>query len=186
MSNAWKNIDLEGGGLQSVNLAMAKAQRNKKRAYLLWLLFPLGAHRLYLHSSKGAAVFWLLSLFLIISILVFGQQFVTLIAASMLFFAFYDLYWIDQQTTKLNKALRMHLYLNSDKSAAPPKDYRGRYTEDSEDILNDYAAEKDQAKVSQRTEQNNAPKSGKKVLSFAEQEALLKEMSKSRADKKQS
>ena len=57
MSDAWKRLDLSGGGLQEANLRLAAALRRRRTAYLLWLAFPLGAHRAYLHDRAGAWAF---------------------------------------------------------------------------------------------------------------------------------
>ena len=57
MSDAWKRLDLSGGGLQEANLRLAAALRKRRTAYLLWPAFPPGAHRAYLHDRIGARSF---------------------------------------------------------------------------------------------------------------------------------
>ena len=43
-------MDLAGGGLQSANLRLARLLKRRRIAYALLILFPLGAHRLYLED----------------------------------------------------------------------------------------------------------------------------------------
>lgn len=54
MSEAWKQLDLEGGGLQSANLRLAALPRKRRTAFALLALFPLGLHRDYLRDRRGA------------------------------------------------------------------------------------------------------------------------------------
>jgi TM2 domain-containing membrane protein YozV len=117
MSDAWKRIDLGGGGLQEANLRLARQLRRRRTAYLLWLGFPLGLHRWYLKDRAGALAYCALSL---------GTLFVAPLAAAALLFALSDLWWIDQRVTRLNKALRMQAYLRPG-AEGPTKSYTERF-----------------------------------------------------------
>jgi hypothetical protein len=74
----------------------------------------------------------------------------------MLLLALYDLVWIDRRVVALNKRIRRDVYLST--GTAPPDGYKGRYMEDAD-------------------KEEQAPRGpGKRVLSFAEQERLLREL----------
>jgi len=92
VSDAWKRLDLSGGGLQEANLRLAAALRRRRTAYLLWLAFPLGAHRalgLLLVDARAAGA----------------------VALAMLAVALVDLVRLEARLTRLNKAIRMQIYL---------------------------------------------------------------------------
>ncbi len=178
MSEAWKHLDLQGGGLQTLNLLMTRHQRRRGRAYLLWLGFPLGLHRFYLRSPLA----WLypgLSLAAGIAATGPGPAWAVALTLPLAGFAIYDLITLEAQVNAFNKALRMRLYLGQ--GATPPPGYRGRYGEE-EHILEDYLEEKEQERPGHQapTAPGNTTVEGKKVFSFAEQEALLREMQQQR------
>ena len=110
MSDAWKRLDLAGGGLQEANLRLAAALRRRRTAYLLWLAFPLGAHRAYLHDRAGAWAYRLASAAAL------GLLWVDVRAAAgaallVLAAALADLIRLDSRLTRLNKTIRMQVYL---------------------------------------------------------------------------
>ncbi len=178
MREAWRELDLQGGGLQTVNLLMTRHQRRRGRAYLAWLGFPLGLHRFYLQMPL-AWLYPLLSLTALVAWWQAGPLGGGLIALGLTGFAGYDLFTLERRVTEFNKRLRMALYLRQD--AAPPPGYRGRYVDDdSETILSGYLQQKEGEKAGHQEgagQQGTTP-AGQKVFSFAEQEALLKEMNR--------
>ena len=110
MSDAWKRLDLAGGGLQEANLRLAAALRRRRPAYLLWLAFPLGAHRASLHDRAGAWAYRLASAAAL------GLLWVDVRAAAgaallVLAAALADLIRLDSRLTRLNKTIRMQVYL---------------------------------------------------------------------------
>lgn len=177
MSEAWKKLDLEGGGLQSVNATMTRLMRHRKTAYLLWLLFWLGAHRFYLRSS-GLGLAFIVATATTIALYFFAPKVAIGLLALTCAFALYDLYWIDRRVADLNKALRIQLYLRADQ--APPSNYRGRYTDEHVDILADYVEAKNQERPADRRVSGDHAGSNKKYSSFSEQEKLLRELAKSK------
>lgn len=105
MAQSWKRSDLGGEGLQAVNLRLARVLRRRPTAYLLWLAFPVGAHRWYLKEPYGALAYCLLSVASLLALpFAFG-------AAA---FALFDLWWIDRRVTALNKRLRIEISLGRD------------------------------------------------------------------------
>jgi TM2 domain-containing membrane protein YozV len=134
MSEAWKRIDLDGGGLQAANRRLASQLRSRRVAYLLWLGFALGAHRFYLRNPAGGIACCLASLATLVLVLNAGWAGVGVGAAVALFaWALADLWWIDRRVTRLNKALRIDTYLGAGLGA--PSGYRGRFVdgEDAQD-----------------------------------------------------
>ncbi|MDE2090207.1 MAG: TM2 domain-containing protein, partial [Gammaproteobacteria bacterium] len=128
MNQSWKKHDLEGAGLQQVNIVLASRLKKRAAAYGLWLLFPLGAHRLYLEERIGASAYGALSALALILWLTLPTRYALAPLLAALAFAAYDLLWIDRRLVALNKTIRMNLYLRA--GAAPPPGYRGRYTDD--------------------------------------------------------
>ena len=155
MSEAWRGLDLEGGGLQAANIRLAQALKRRSRAYGLLAAFPLGLHRTYLDDPRGA---WLYRAF---SLAAVGAIFVDwrlaavlgcLIAAALV----HDCFWIERRLVALNKAIRTKVYLSQAPGA--PKGFRGRFTDDGE------------------------PMDARRAPSFAEQERLLREIAKRRRE----
>lgn len=152
MRPAWKRLDLGGGGLQSANLRLARELRRPRRAYALWLVFPLGLHHDYLGDPAGGWLFRGLTLAAV------GLAFVSVPAAVaaaivLLALAVHDLFWIDRRIVAMNKEIRRRVYLSA--GAAPPAGYRGRDPDAGAPA---------------------APRAEPRVLSFAEQERLLREL----------
>ncbi len=110
MSDAWKRFDLSGGGLQQANLRLAAALRRRRTAYLLWLAFPLGAHRAYLRDRAGAWAYRLASA-AALGLLLVDARAAGIAALALLAAALYDLARLDARITRLNKAIRMQVYL---------------------------------------------------------------------------
>jgi len=104
MSEAWKKMDLAGGGLQQANLRIARALKKRPVAYALLALFPAGAHRWYLREPVGAAAYLALSA---------AAWFWWPAALAGVCFAAFDAWWIDRRVTTLNKRLRMQAYLGN-------------------------------------------------------------------------
>ena len=57
MNTKWREFDLDGGGLQTANLRLARMLRRRSTAYGLLLVFPLGAHRWYLGEPRSALLY---------------------------------------------------------------------------------------------------------------------------------
>ncbi|MEK8089167.1 TM2 domain-containing protein [Thermithiobacillus plumbiphilus] len=183
MSEAWKKMDLEGGGLQSLQLRLLRSQKKLPTAYASWLLFPLGAHRIYLKQPW----FWLYPLVTLAAIgllwaglTLVGGVLLGLIAAA----AIYDLLHIPDRVSRLNKELRKSLWLSKE-APPPPADFKGRYSDyDSE--LQGYVKAKEQERAGHPAPRSQSPGNekgygaGKRAPSFAEQERLLAELAKSR------
>lgn len=172
MGEAWKELDLGGEGLQSANIRLAGLLKRRGRAYALLALFPLGLHRDYLDDRRMGWVFRALTGAALVS-LALGPTWVAAgFATALALLALHDLRWIDDRVAALNKALRRKVYLSQGKGAPPG--YRGRYTDAG---LGDTLHE-------QETERpGNLPPAGealqdprRRAPSFAEQEALLREI----------
>ncbi len=110
MSDAWKRLDLSGGGLQEANLRLAAALRRRRSAYLLWLAFPLGAHRAYLRDRAGAWAYRLASA-AALGLLLLDARAAAGVALLILAAALYDLACMESRLTRLNKSIRMQVYL---------------------------------------------------------------------------
>ena len=179
MNKAWQQIDLNGRGLQSVNLALSREMRKHRVAYGWWLLFPIGGHRLYLAERVGACLYTALTLLAVLLFLTFGA-FVALIAVSaVLLWALFDLWWIDRRITAYNKRLRMRMFLQQD--SPPPAGYRGRAAElDPEHLVADYAREKEQERGGHQPVTGSPADSSGPIPTFQEQEALLRELARRR------
>ncbi len=181
MKKAWKTIDLEGGGLQTVNQRLSTALKRRSLAYAGWLLFPLGIHRHYLDAHGSALLYPVLTALCATAWFLLHSPWALLPGLAAAALALYDLFWIDRRLTRLNKAIRMRLYLGA--GAAAPAGYRGRYTEDGE--LDDYLREKEKerAGILPVEPDAGAERARRKVPSFAEQEAMLRELARQRRDK---
>jgi len=169
MGNAWKQFDLEGGGLQSANLALSRRLKRRRIAYGLWLVFPLGLHRFYLDDKRFAWAYPSVSLVALLAFAVIGRNTALAVLALLTVGALYDLYWIDRRITDLNKRIRMSVYLRPGSGA--PAEFHGRFS--NEDELADYARDKEQERAGHG---HSAPARDRPSRSFAEQEALLREL----------
>lgn len=181
MQKEWKNLDLEGGGLQTVNLNMTRLQKHRGVAYALWLLFPLGAHRVYLNTSATSLIYTALTGLAAILWLSVGKAALVPLAAEALL-AVFDLFWIDRRVLAINKALRMELYMGT--GARPPSGYRGRYGDDPTTLLEEYKAVKEREKAGVQPVGKDREAARGRIPSFAEQEAMLREITR-RRDKKE-
>jgi TM2 domain-containing membrane protein YozV len=185
MSKAWKKLDLEGGGLQAVNAKLASEMRSRPAAYTAWVLFPLGLHRFYLREPLGGSGFLVLSLATLALVFLAPAAWWLLPLVGAGVWALVDLWWIDRRVTHYNKELRKHVFLR--KGHKPPQDYRGRYTsdEDAQRELAEYQKIKANEKPGQSglagTDDRTRDTGGKRrAPSFNEQEAMLRQMRKSR------
>lgn len=183
MSKAWKELDLEGGGLQAVNARLAREMRTRPAAYAAWILFPLGLHRFYLREPLGGAGFLALSA-ATLALAGFGPAAWWLLPLIIgVSWALVDLWWIDRRVTDYNKELRKQLFLR--KGHKPPQDYRGRYTsdEDARRELDEYQQIKEAEKPGQsglagRNDPARDVGGKRRMPSFNEQEAMLRQMRK--------
>ena len=120
MTDSWKRLDLDGGGLQQANLRLARSLRKRRTAYLLWIGFPVGAHRWYLREPVGAAAYCALTL-------ATAAAWQAVLPALGL--ALFDLWWIDRRLTRMNKRLRMQAFLRPG-ADGPPPGYTRRFGRD--------------------------------------------------------
>ena len=178
MSKAWKELDLNGEGLQAVNARIASQMRHRGLAYGLLALFPLGLHRWYLASPLGGLAYLALSAATLACLWTLGWTWALIPAAAELALLVFDLVWIDRTVTAYNKALRMRSYLRP--GSRPPKDYRGRYSDADE--LDDYLHLKERERGGHQPIDMQALESDygqqRRVPSFAEQEAMLRELAR--------
>lgn len=160
MPENWKQLDLQGGGLQSANLKLAALLKRRSVAYALTVLYPLGLHRDYLDDRRGA---WLYRGGTCVALAgwLAGEPAVYWIAAVLLTAgALRDALHTETSVAEINKALRMRVYLSQ--TEGPPAGYTGR-TE--AEIPADPAA------------------GSSRIPSFAEQERLLAELARPRDEK---
>ncbi|MHB1676663.1 MAG: hypothetical protein ACYCSS_03855 [Sulfuriferula sp.] len=180
MSDAWKNLDLEGEGLQSANLKLVQKMKKRKHAYVLLLFFPFGLHRDYLESSLGGWLYRSCTVLFVMALLLGYLWPALVLLAFMSGLALYDIRWIEDKVAAINKALRVQAY-KVKPSVGLPKNFRGRYTDEG---LDDYLQVKAQERgghVAPGTDP--ALNSRSRAPSFAEQEAMLKALAKSKSDR---
>ena len=173
MPDAWKHLNLQGEGLQNLNLRLTRLLRKPRRAYALMLLFPLGLHRAYLDDARGAWAWRTGSLAaagLLLWARPWGYLSLALLAAALLA----DAWRTEQRCAAYNRALRRRMYFSP--GTEPPKDFRGRQLDDAGDQLQDYLAQKRGESPSPHTPVRRS--TGSRPLSFNEQEALLKELAR--------
>ena len=171
MSDYWKTQDLDGDGLQTINQHYSRLRRESKTAYFLCILFPIGAHQFYLKAHKKGYTYLTLTVASLIA-LAFSSIAALIIFLTEIIMLVIDAIQLEDRVNRYNKNLKMNLSLQT--NTAPAKDYRGRYTDDSP--VEDYEKIKSNEITAFETKKNNDNKS--KVYSFAEQEKLLREMSK--------
>ena len=168
MSKAWTEFDLGGGGLQSANLRLAALLRKRSTAYALLALFPLGLHRDYLRDPRGA---WLYrgGTGLAIAAYLLGEPMISVgVLAALAGGAIYDMVRLEHVIARINKQLRMQVYL-SQAPGAPP-DFKGRFPDERQDP------------DLQGPSQAPPPAPGRpRMPSFAEQEQLLRELARQRS-----
>lgn len=157
MSDAWRKLDLAGGGLQSANMRLAQVLRRRGRAGALLCLFPLGLHRDYLHDRRGAWAYRAATLAGGVALYLDQGLPAGILFALQAAFAVRDLLRLDDTVAAINKALRMQVYLGQ--SGGAPAGFAGHYTDDGTG-----------------PEAAARPQPGQRAPSFAEQEKLLREL----------
>lgn len=110
MSDAWRRIDLEGGGLQSANLRLARLLKRRRVAYALLCVFPLGLHRDYL-GDRAAAWAYRAGTGLLAVVAAYDMTAAMAGVAAMSLAALVDLFRMESRIVRVNKALRMSVYL---------------------------------------------------------------------------
>ena len=158
MTAKWRELDLQGGGLQAANLRLAQALRRRNVVWSLLLIFPLGAHRWYLGERRSAALFPLLSAAAAACALQGWMAATVSVLLALGALLAYDLLTLEQRIVAANKRLRMAAYLGQ--GAAAPPGYRGRQVTDPD------------------TPDAAAPR---RVPTLAEQETLLREIARRRS-----
>ena len=178
MSEYWKSQNLEGNGLQTINQQYSRLKLNTQTAYLLCIFFIFGAHQFYLKSPSRGFLFLCLSTAIAIAFLI-SPLLASLIFLVELIVAIIDIKNMEDKIVKFNKNLKMSLSLQT--NAAAPKNFMGRYHEDSP--IDDYM----QIKSNEITafETRNKQNSKSRVYSFSEQEALLREMGQKKKETKE-
>ncbi|OOG23581.1 hypothetical protein B1C78_10645 [Thioalkalivibrio denitrificans] len=174
MSQAWKKLDLEGAGLQRLNVLLAREMKRRSAAYALLALFPLGLHRFYLAEPVGGLSYLGLSLLAGVLALTLGPVWLLVGLVPALLLAAVDLVWIDRRVTDCNKALRMRLFLQP--GTHPPKGYQGRYPDDDTGLDDDVRL-KESERAGPPPAGSGAADAGR-VPSFNEQEAMLRELAR--------
>jgi TM2 domain-containing membrane protein YozV len=147
MNPKWQKLDLEGGGLQAMNLRLARTLRRRGTAWALLLLFPLGAHRWYLHETGWGTAYVLLTLSAVAGGLA-GWPWLLPYLALLLLLLVIDIAGLDNRIAAFNKRQRMAAYLSP--GAGAPADFRGRIPAEA------------------------GPQTPARVPGFAEQEKLLR------------
>ena len=173
MPDAWKHLNLQGQGLQSLNLRLTRQLRRPRRAYALMLLFPLGLHRAYLGDARGAWA-WRLGCLTAAALPLWTRPWGFLVLLPLTIALLADALRIEQRCAAYNRALRRRMYFSP--GTEPPKDFRGRQLDDAGDQLQDYLAQKRGESPSPHTPVRRS--TGSRPLSFNEQEALLKELAR--------
>ncbi|MFA7657412.1 NINE protein [Acidithiobacillus thiooxidans] len=182
MPKAWEKLDLQGAGVQSLQIRLQKLQKKPLWAYLYWFLFPFGAHRFYLEES-WAWVFPLVTTAVVVLAVLGLLWEAIVVAVLMLAFALWDLSRISHWISTYNKELRKASWFARQTPAAPAG-YQGR-TDTGEAPaqwqreLQNYTATKESERAGHPAAQNPANKGfapGQRRMSFAEQEKLLREI----------
>lgn len=170
MSDAWKEIDLEGGGLQGANVRLARLLRRRGVARALFALFPLGLHRDYLHDRLGAWLYRAATLLGVIALLA-GQSWLGgLVLAVGTAFAIYDFVRLEDAIAHVNKKVRMQVYLSQ--TAGAPSGFKGHYADEPPPGSPEQSAAGSDPAGETRAEQ--------RIASFAEQERRLRELAAAR------
>jgi len=121
-------MDLAGGGLQSANIRLARLLKKRRIAYALLLAFPLGLHRAYLEDRRGAALFCIGTLLAAVNFAAGATILGWLLAAFLAGWAVTDLWWIEGAVARINKRLRVEVYMHQTRGA--PAGYRGRFADE--------------------------------------------------------
>ena len=194
MNEAWKNLDLEGEGLQSLSLRLSQQLKQRKKAYRLLVPFPLGLHRAYLDDPRGAWAYRLAFVLAVTAWMLHRPYIGLAVILLMTGFAVSDIRWIEDRIAKLNKAMRMAAWKN--RPATVPTGFRGRYTDDSPEesgqteatsTLDDWIRLKETERGGHvQPGRDPAYNSRTRAPSIAQQEALLRELAKKKPDNSQS
>ncbi|MBU2853811.1 MULTISPECIES: TM2 domain-containing protein [Acidithiobacillus] len=184
MPKAWEKLDLQGAGVQSLQIRLQKLQKKSLRSYLYWCLFPVGAHRFYL-EQPWAWAFPLASAGVIMLAflgLIWGAIGLAVVLCAV---ALRDLSRVSLWISVNNKELRKASWFAQQTPAAPPN-HQGRVNTGEQLAqwqreLQDYTQAKEGERVGHPatnapTQKGFAP--GQRRLSFAEQERLLAAMTK--------
>ncbi|MBU2831150.1 TM2 domain-containing protein [Acidithiobacillus ferriphilus] len=184
MPKAWEKLDLQGAGVQSLQIRLQKLQKKSLRSYLYWCLFPVGAHRFYL-EQPWAWAFPLASAGVIMLAflgLIWGAIGLAVVLCAV---ALRDLSRVSLWISVNNKELRKASWFAQQTPAAPPN-HQGRVNTGEQLAqwqreLQDYTQAKEGERVGHLatnapTQKGFAP--GQRRLSFAEQERLLAAMTK--------
>lgn len=128
MNPKWQALDLEGGGLQAMNLRLTRSLRRRRTAWLLLLLFPAGAHRWYLREAVAAIAYPSLTLGALAGWAAGlpWLQFTALAALAVLLVT--DIASLENRIAAFNRRLRMASYLSP--GAGAPAGFRGRTGDD--------------------------------------------------------
>ena len=173
MPDTWKHLNLQGQGLQSLNLRLVRQLRRPRVAYALMLLFPLGLHRAYLGDARGAWA-WRLGCLAAAALLLWTRPWGLLVLPLLAIALLADALRIERRCAAYNRALRRRMYFSP--GTEPPRGFRGRYGGDGADDLRD-----DPAKQRGESPGPHVPvtrSTGSRAPSFNEQEALLKELAR--------
>lgn len=127
MRKQWQGMDLEGGGLQQVQMAYTARARSLVGAYLRWLLFPLGWHRFYLGEPWGGWAYIAASVAAAAGHWGMAWPWLWLLPAVA---AVPDLFWIPGRRLRVNKELRKQVMLSSARPGAP-RGFQGHHTEEN-------------------------------------------------------
>jgi len=150
MNTKWRELDLGGEGLQAANLRLARLLRRRATAWGLLLLFPTGAHCWYLREPLAGSAYLVLTVLAGAIWLAAGPAYAWSGLAVMALLLVRDALTLENRIVACNKKLRTAIYLSQ--GAAAPPGFRGRHT-----------ALDDAARV-------------RRMPTFAEQEALLREI----------
>ena len=180
MAKAWKKWDLGGGGLQSTNIALIHRRKRRIFAYLLWPLFPTGAHAWYLAAPARAGTFLASGIVAVVSFAT-GQTLIgILVVAAAFLCAAYDLFWIDRRIIELDKLLRLAISLRPGTGA--PAKFAGRYQDDGLDAYLEVKASERAGHPASPAVPGPLPGT-RRPPSFAEQEALLRQHARDKTKK---
>ena len=181
MAKAWKKWDLGGGGLQSANLALMRRRKRRVFAYLLWPLFPTGAHAWYLAAPARGGAFLASGIVALLSFATGHALIGALVIAAAFLYAVHDLFWIDRRIIELDKLLRLAISLRPG-TGAPPT-FRGRYADNDLDAYLDVKASERAGHPASPTAPEPPTSGTRRPPSFAEQEAALRQHARDKIKK---
>lgn len=175
MSEAWKKLNLEGGGLQSANLRLAALLRKRRSTFALLALFPLGLHRDYLRDRRGAWLYRSATL-LCASAYLAGHPLISLAGIAVLAAcAAYEAFRIDDAVAQVNKQLRMRVYLSQ--TPGTPAGFKGHYTDSGPA---DSPETREQVNPTHPPQPAAIHQRNPRVASFTEQEKMLRDVAEIR------